>query len=397
MELMEHQLDAIDLLGSGKILYGGVGSGKSATVLAYYMKYEAPRHIFVFTTAKKRDTLEWEREAARFGISTEEHCTVAGMINIDSWNNIGKYLDIEDAFIILDEQRLVGHGVWVKNFLKIAKKNRWVLLSATPGDVWLDYAPVFIANGFYQNMTRFKMEHVVYEPFVKFPKVKRYLNEQKLEVLRNDILVEMPYQSHTQRQINWFDVEYDKELFYKMWKDRWNIYTDKPIKDAAELSRAVRRLVNSDASRLAGVRKMMKMHDRILIFYNFNYELDILRTLGDEIEVKEWNGHRKDPLPTGDKWLYLLQYVSGSEGWNCKVTDAMILYSLPHSYKNFKQAPGRIDRLDTPYEYLYYYIFVSNSITDRGIRRSLGSKKNFNERKFMQEMENLDLCELEEF
>lgn len=383
---MDHQLEAIDELDSGKILWGNVGLGKTMTVLGYYVKKETPRDIYVITTAKKRDTLDWEKEAASFGISTQAYSTLHGILTVDSWNNLHKYNDIEDAFFIFDEQRLVGHGSWVKSFLKIAKKNRWILLSATPGDNWMDYAPVFIANGFYKNMTHFKVEHVVYEPFLKFPKIKRYLGEQKLAMLRNDMLVEMPYTSDTKRYLNYMDVGYDFELFKKVFKDRWHVYENRPIRDVAELFRVMRRVVNSDPSRLEMVRYLMGVHPRLVVFYNFNYELEILRTLRDDIWVLEWNGHQKDYLPDGDKWVYLVQYVAGAEGWNCTSTDAMVLYSLTYSYKTFMQAQGRIDRINTPYSSLYYYILVSNSIVDRAIRASLGSKKNFNERKFMKKI-----------
>jgi len=386
MELMDHQIQAIDELDSGKILWGNVGLGKTMTVLGYYVKKETPRDIYVITTAKKRDSLDWEREAASFGISTQEYCTAHGILTVDSWNNLHKYTDIEDAFFIFDEQRLVGYGTWVKSFLKIAKKNRWVLLSATPGDNWMDYAPVFIANGFYKNITHFKVEHVVYEPFLKFPKIKRYLNEQKLAFLRNDMLVEMPYTSETKRFLNYMDVGYDFETFARVYRDRWNVYENRPIRDVAEMFRVMRKVVNSDPSRLQMVRYLMGVHPRLVIFYNFNYELEILRTLRDDVWVLEWNGHKKDYLPEADNWVYLVQYVAGAEGWNCTSTDAMILYSLCYSYKNFIQAQGRIDRINSLYSSLYYYILVSNSIVDRAIRSSLGSKKSFNERKFMKEI-----------
>ena len=393
MELMEHQLNAIKHLDNGKVLWGGVGSGKSAAVLGYYMQSEQPKDIYVITTAKKRDSLDWEGEAAGFGIGLPGGPSVTGTITVDSWNNIGKYIDHKDAFFIFDEQRLVGSGAWVKAFIKIARSNRWVLLSATPGDIWLDYAPIFIANGYYKNITQFKMEHVLYEPFSKFPKIRMYLNTRKLELLRNEVLVEMPFVRNTKRYLNWTDVDYDAGLFNRVYKDRWNPYEDRPIKDVAEMFRLMRRVVNSDPSRINEIRELMKIHPRLIIFYNFNYELDMLRTLKnqelwkdgpfqDKIDVFEWNGHVKDPVPEGDRWLYLVQYVAGAEAWNCTKTDAMVLYSLTYSFKNFEQAQGRIDRLDTEYTSLYYYLFVSNSIIDKGIKKSLSEKQSFNEQKF---------------
>jgi Helicase conserved C-terminal domain len=383
MELMEHQRRAVDLLDNGRILYGGVGAGKSATVLAYYIEREAPRDIYVITTAKKRDSLDWHGEAARFGIGTTPDCTVAGVLHVESWNNIGNFLGVRDAFFIFDEQRVVGHGSWVRSFLKIVKQNRWVLLSATPGDVWIDYAPVFIANGWYRNITDFKRQHVVYAPYVKFPKIVGYIGERKLEALRNEVLVEMPYINNTERILNYLDVGYDTALWDTAVKKRWNPYEDKPINDVGELFRVMRRIVNSDPSRLEMVRKLMESHGKLIIFYNFNYELEILRSLANVVTVAEWNGHRKQSVPETDKWVYLVQYNSGSEGWNCIETNAMILYSLTYSYKNYIQSQGRIDRVNSIYKTLFYYILTSSSPIDRAVRKSLSNKKSFNERDFL--------------
>ncbi len=388
IELMDHQQQAVDNLGNGKILWGGVGSGKSATVIAYYVKHETPRDIIVITPAKKRNTLDWEGEAALFGISTEREFTRYGTIKVDSWNNIKNYEGCEDAFFVFDEQRVVGTGSWVRSFIKIAKKNRWVLLSATPGDTWLDYAPVFVANGYYKNITEFKREHVLYEPYSKYPKVKGYLGETKLAYLRNEVLVEMPYIRNTTRNLNYLDVSYDELLYKKIVRDRWNVFEDRPLKDIAEMFRVMRRLVNSDPSRFEMVQSLMKVHPRLIIFYNFDYELEILRQLDGAVDVFEYNGHRHDPVPDGERWVYLVQYMAGSEGWNCVSTDAMIMYSLTYSYKNYMQAQGRIDRLNTKFELLYYYILASNSKIDRSVLESLSQKRNFNERKWLREVEN---------
>ncbi len=384
IELMPHQEEAVRNLGNGKVLYGGVGSGKSATVIAYYELKESPKDVYVITTAKKRNSLEWEGEFAGFGISRDPSLSKCGSLVVDSWNNIHKYTEIEDAFFIFDEQRVVGSGTWVRSFLKICRRNHWILLSATPGDNWLDYAPIFIANGFYKNITEFKTRHVVYDAWARFPKVRKYLDEERLWTLRNDILVEMPYVKHTERITNWLDVDYNKEKFDIVLKRRWNPYEDRPIKNVAEMFRLMRRVVNEDPSRLEMVSKLLMCHPRMVVFYTFNYELEALRGLSEHFDVFEYNGHKKDPVPKGDSWVYLVQYTAGAEGWNCTTTDGMILYSLTYSYKIMEQAKGRIDRLNTPYTTLYYYVLTSNSVIDRSIRSALNSKKSFNERKFIE-------------
>lgn len=381
IELMPHQAEALDNLGNGRILYGGVGSGKSATALAYYMKKESPKNVYVITTAKKRDSLEWMGEAAKFGIGCSADSTVGGLLTIDSWNNIGRYEEIRDSFFIFDEQRLVGYGAWVKSFLRIVRHNRWILLSATPGDTWLDYAPVFIANGWYRNITEFKRRHVIYAPYIKFPKITGYIGERELERKRNEILVEMPYVKHTERVINWLEVGYDKALVKDIQKRRWHHIEERPITDVAELWRYTRMVVNSDPSRLDAVRFLLKFHPRLIVFYNFDYELEILRELKKDYVVHEWNGHKHEEVPDTDSWVYLVQYTAGSEGWNCVSTDSMLFYSLTYSYKNFAQAQGRIDRLNTTYNTLYYYVLKSACYTDTANRIALAGKKNFNERK----------------
>lgn len=377
-ELKPHQERALTQLENGNILWGGVGSGKSRVAAAYYEMWHVDKDVYVITTAKKRDSKDWEGEFAKIVVGKEEGATVWGVLTVDSWNNIHKYVDVTNAFFIFDEQRLVGSGTWVKSFLKIAKNNSWILLSATPGDTWLDYIPVFVANGFYKNRTAFKTEHVVYEPFQKFPKVKRYLNEGKLNHFRNQILVHMPFEKHTVRHsVNVF-VEHNEELVQSVIKNRWHIYQNRPIKDIAELYGVVRRVVNSDPSRVRAIESLLEKHPKMVIFYNFNYELEALRRLQSRTDIAEWNGWKHEPIPTTDSWVYLVQYVAGAEGWNCVETDTTLFYSLTYSYKRWEQAHGRIDRLNSPFLNLYYYTLRSKSGMDLVIWRSLISKKNFN-------------------
>lgn len=368
-------------MANGKILWGGVGSGKSRTAVAYYVKNEVPRDVYVITTAKKRDSLDWVHEFSEVAVS-KEATAFGGALVVDSWNNIGKYAEVKDAFFIFDEQRLVGSGHWTRVFIKIAKKNHWILLTATPGDTWLDYIPVFVANGFYKNRTEFKREHVVYNSYSKFPKVDRYVNVGKLVKLRHTLLVEMPMIRHTVRKFTYVDCDYDKDLLDKVLRDRWHVYEERPLRDVAEMFLVMRKVVNSDASRLDAISTLLDCQPRLICFYNFDYELDLLRSLGDCVTVAEWNGHKHEAIPSGDAWLYLVQYSAGAEGWNCTDTDSMAFYSLTYSYKLFHQAQGRIDRLNTPYSLLNYTVLKSKSVIDLAVLRALKSKENFNESGF---------------
>lgn len=430
IKLHPHQREAVAKMHNGCVLWGGVGTGKTMTALAYAMERESDKQVVVVTTAKKRDSFDWQREAAMLGMNSSD-------IQVSSWNKIKEFIGYEDHLFIFDEQRLVGAGAWVKSFYKIAKDNRWILLSATPGDTWSDYAPMFIANGWYENITDFRRQHAVYSTYTTFPKIERWINEGKLQKFRKHLLVEMPMVRHTTRHMHYVDCTYDQDILDMVKKRRWNVYTDEPLVNAAEMYSVLRKVVSTDPSRREALFSLAQEHDKLIVFYNFNYELEILRDICRDLELhykidlppwdlteeelqkwttsqslsqspsktsttssesslsphtsqseqsasggttfgwSEWNGHKHQEIPKTDRWIYLVQYLSGSEGWNCVETDAMAFWSLTYSWKQFNQAQGRIDRLNTPYEDLHYYVLMTDSIAEKPVIRALNQKKDF--------------------
>lgn len=394
--LYDYQYDAVRKMKNGCILNGGVGSGKSRTALYYYFtlcggkidfgtyeKMTRPLDLYIITTARKRDTAEWVLEMTPYLILDDRLYPDTRFV-IDSWNNIAKYKDTVGAFFIFDEDRVIGKGAWVKAFLKIARVNKWVILSATPGDAWVDYIPVFIANGFYRNRTEFTRDHIIYSNYAKWPQIKGYVNERKLYTLRNQILVEMDYERHTRRNHETIWCDYSRIEYKFAQKERWDRFEDKQIETAAALCYCLRRIVNSDASRIEAVKRIMEEKHRAIIFYNYNYELGLLLQAFDNgaYTVAEWNGHVHQEIPNDNNWVYLVQYAAGAEGWNCITTDTIIFYSENYSYRMMEQAAGRIDRVNTPFEELYYYHLKSHAGIDLAIARALERKEDFNQRKF---------------
>ena len=374
-KLYSHQEEALGLLQSGKVLVGGVGSGKSRVGASWALSQADASKIIVITTARKRDSLEWEGEFAALGADFEK-------VTIESWNNVARFADYHDHVFVFDEQRVVGSGAWVESFLKIAKHNQWILLSATPGDTWLDYIPLFIANGYYENRTEFAERHIVWDRFAKYPKVKKYLDEGLLEARRRKILVPMPAERHTRRNRSYIPMEYDKEMYESIAKKRVDPWTGEPYRNAAGVCYGLRKCVNSDRSRVDHIRLVARKRKKLIVFYNFNYERDILLELRDEFNIAEWNGHNHEPIPSTDSWVYLVQYTAGAEGWNCVETDTMVFYSLNYSWKVLEQAEGRIDRINTPFTDLHYFYFFSESGIDSAIRKAVQEKGVFNERIF---------------
>lgn len=396
--LFPYQMDAVKKMRNGCILNGGVGSGKSRTGLYYYFKEQGgsidpdyipmrePKDLYIITTAMKRDTYEWLKELENYKMSVDpSRSQYKNKVVVDSWQVITKYENVENAFFIFDEDRVTGFGVWVKAFLKIAKKNDWIILSATPGDTWEQYIPVFIANGFYKNKTEFAREHIIYSRFTKYPKIDRYVNQGRLIRLRNRILIDMDFDRKTEAHHEDIFCKYDVFKYKEVTKTRWDPYKNEPIQQASGLCYILRRIVNEDESRQKALLDLYKDHPRMIIFYNFDYELEILKNLnyGEDVEIGEWNGHKHQPVPFNRKWVYLVQYTAGCEGWNCIETDTMVFYSQNYSYKVMAQASGRIDRLNTSYRDLYYYHLKSRSGIDLAIARAVNEKKTFNETRWV--------------
>lgn len=410
VELYDYQLKALEKMKDGCILCGIPGSGKSRTALAYYYTQmggrleddyhlsasflsdhdcKQPLDLYIITTAKKRDDQDWESEMTPFLMSSmPEFNTIGNKIFIDSWNNIKKYAEVRNAFFIFDEQRVVGYGTWAKSFIKIARNNRWILLSATPGDVWKDYIAVFIANGFYKNKSDFERQHVIFSRFKNYPSYQKYINVGILTKHRNDILIPMHFQKRTKTHTSIVMAEYDPVEYKNMFKYRFNVETGEPFQNAGELCYALRKLVNSDISRQIKFLEILEEHPKVVVFYNYDYELEILRELlrGADVPFSEWNGHKHEIIPKGETWAYLVQYTAGSEGWNCIATDTTIFFSQSYSYKAMIQARGRIDRLNTPYTDLYYFTLKTNAPIDIAIGQALRRKEKFNADAFVGEM-----------
>ena len=396
--LYDYQMDAVNRMKNGCILNGGVGSGKSRTGLYYYFKEQGgsinpdyvpmknPRDLYIITTAMKRDSLEWEGELAYFLLSKDPELNYyTNKVVIDSWNNIQKYKNVNGAFFIFDEDRVTGKGKWVKAFLNIARKNKWIILSATPGDTWEQYIPVFVANGFYKNKTEFSREHIIYSRFTKYPKIDRYIGTGKLIRLRNQILIDMDFSRKTIAHHEDIYVKYAVMKYKDAMRTRWDPFKNEPIQQASGLCYVLRRIVNEDESRQVALLEIFEKHPKIIIFYNFDYELNILKGsyYGNDCEIAEWNGHEHQLIPQSKKWVYLVQYAAGCEGWNCIRTDTIVFYSQNYSYKVLAQASGRIDRLNTPFRDLYYYHLKTRSGIDLAISKALSEKKQFNENRWV--------------
>lgn len=404
VNLRQFQHECVQALRSGKVLAAGVGAGKSIMALYWYVtkcctvrtSHNANGELFqimpgspdlvIITTAKKRDNHEWDDELYRYALHQGENSKKMGRVHvtIDSWNNITKYVDTSAVFIF-DEQRAIGSGAWSKAFVRIARRNPWVMLSATPADTWSDWCPIFVADGFYRNRTEFFRRHAVYSRYTKYPRIDRWIDEDYLNRCRDRVLVTCEVPRETERVVHQLTCAYDKETVRKAMKTRWNPETEEPFLNATELCFYLRRVIDTDPTRLSYAAHVVRDHRKVIIFYTLRAELEQILKLEEVtgVPVYQYNGGRHDDLPQGNSWVYAVQFQAGSEGWNCTSCNTVLYWSLPYSYKQAEQAAGRIDRLDTSYKTLNYYIMRSFAPLDLGIIRALRNKENFNASGFL--------------
>lgn len=374
-KLRPAQRDAVDRMHDGCVLLGRTGSGKTMTALGYWLKVHAQQDLYVVTTPAKRDAMEWEGDSAKLGQYLPPERVV-------SWNKIKDFEYLESAFVVFDEQRVSGSGKWVKSFLKIAKRNDWILLSATPGDVWIDWLPLFIANGFYRTRTQFTDRHVIWDPHTRYPRIKRYIEEDRLERCQEAICVYLASPNPISRMVHDELVSYDSRKYAEVTRKRWNPFEVRPMMDAGELCRVQRRIVLENVCREEALERLLKGHPRALVFYSYNYELEAIKAVCERLgrSYGQRNGHRHDPVPVSkEPWVYIVQYQS-ADAWNCISTNIAILYSLPYSWRQQEQAMGRIDRMNTPFDELHYYRLMTDSTIDNAILACLDRKETFNER-----------------
>lgn len=406
VELRDFQKDCVAQLRSGKVLAAGVGAGKSVMALYWYVSTQCRTRrsrnqvgelfrilkgspdLVVITTAKKRDSGEWSEEFARFALKEGVNHGMGGVtVTVDSWNNIGKYVDADrNTVFIFDEQRAIGHGAWSKAFVRIARSHPWIMLSATPADDWKDWCPVMVADGFYRNRTDFFRRHAIYSRYTTYPKITSWYDTHQLEVVRDRILVTCEVPRQTERHDIELGTGYNKTAVKTMMKERVDPETGEPFMNASQLCYAIRKVVNCDPSRMDMARDVFEDHGRVIVFYSLRAELELIHMaagMAGISEVGAYNGSTHDEVPTGNRWVYAVQYNAGAEGWNCTTCNTILFWDLPYSYRQLEQAKGRIDRLNTPYRNLFYYSMTSNAKIDLAIKRALRLKKDFNAAAFM--------------
>ena len=191
----------------------------------------------------------------------------------------------------------------------------------------------------------------------------------------------MHFERKTKRHRQFIPSNYDTNLYEKVMRDRWNVFEDKPIENGSEFLQLLRKIVAMDEDRIFNAKFLMDIHDRLIIFYNYNYERDVLIQIAKDLgkQYWEWNGHAHQEVPNKEKWLYIVQYTAGAEGWNCISTNVILFYSMNYSFKIVEQAEGRIDRLNTSYNDLEYYFLTSESQIEKDIFKAVQTKQKFNE------------------
>ena len=120
--------------------------------------------------------------------------------------------------------------------------------------------------------------------------------------------------------------------------------------------------------------------DRLLVFYNFNNELEILKNIAIKLEkpISEFNGEVKNlsNYENEENSVTFIQYQAGSMGLNLQKANKIIYFTLTETSELFEQSKKRIHRIGQEKTCFYYLLICENSI-EESILKSLEIKKDF--------------------
>lgn len=146
---------------------------------------------------------------------------------------------------------------------------------------------------------------------------------------------------------------------------------------------ASRQLCNSKDKQQAFIDLINSINDRVVVFYNFDSELDTLKTLVKDRPIAEVNGHTNTEqiYHDNDNCVLFVQYQAGARGLNLQDGNKIIYYSLTLSSDLFEQSKKRIHRIGTKYPCFYWILQTKDSV-EESIYKSLNRQEDYNEELF---------------
>lgn len=392
-------------MGLGKTIIGSIkATSYKIPILIISPKSVCPQWLEHFK--------EWHKEYKGYNLTNkkgleafinDDNKLKVGVINYDLCYRREELLKLQNYTLILDESHTISNSKSkrTKSIMKL-KFDNVLLLSGTPASN-SEYMKLYsqlkllglnmnkkdyedrYGNWFTMEMNGIKFRVLSKKhPYKHVDELKNKMYNLGCRFKKTDEVIELP----EQRFIN---VWVQPSKYYKTFvKDGYVDCGDSEYISSSPATDMLyaRQLCNSK-EKLEMVRTLIEgTEDRVIIFYNFNCELELLQQLVQKLKrpISYVNGSVKNLncYNNNSDSVTLVQYQSGSSGVNLQKASKMIYYSPPIKSDFFEQSKKRIHRIGQDNKCTYWKLITNNSI-ELNIYNTLAKKQDYTEELFKHE------------
>lgn len=343
--------------------------------------------------------MKWQSENI---VPIEQIVPIIGIINYDLAFRRAELGKLTDFTLMLDESSLIQHKTTQRSkfVLNKLKPKNVILLSGTPSsgkyeNLWTQCKLLgydISEELFLKQYVNFKnidtdvgIKKIVDKdnPYKNFERLKRKLADFGAVFMKTEEVMDLPEQNFIIKKSS------KSKVYTKFMKKSIVEFDGVTLVGDTRLTKRLysRQLCGMyNEERYSMIKELLEStNDRMVIFYNFNAELEQLKVICEELDkpISQVNGSVKDldNFENIDNTVLLVQYQAGAMGLNLQKANKIIYFSLTESSDLFEQSKKRIHRIGTTQPCFYYILMCENSV-EEDIYKSLLLKQDYNDALF---------------
>ena len=414
MKLFDYQEKALALTSDkdNSAFYYDMGLGKTFIGSERLRLYGERVNIVVCQKSKIKDWCEHFKEHytdyAVFDLTNKKDMQAfmiypiykcIGIINYELAYRREELRQLKDFTMMLDESSMIKNETAKRTkFILSLKPSHTILLSGTPTDGKYEflYSQLRLLGwkitktAYYNRYIKTELRSYggpmfrVVTGYKNVSELKAKLKEYGAVFAKAEEVIKLPEKK--------FIKEYStvSSDYKKFMKDRVIKIDDKELTGDSTLSKRLYARMLCSAYSKDKIARLIDLvnstSDRVIIFYNFNTELEVLRKVLFDRPISIVNGQVKDlkEYENNDNSVTLIQYQAGAMGLNLQKANRIIYFSLPERSELFEQSKARICRIGQEKQ-CYYHIMMCHKSVEEKIYECLLMRKDYTDELFRKE------------
>lgn len=414
MKLFDYQEKALALTSDkdNSAFYYDMGLGKTFIGSERLRLYGERVNIIVCQKSKIKDWCEHFKEHytdyAVFDLTDKKDMQAfmiypiykcIGIINYELAYRRAELRQLKDFTMMLDESSMIKNETAKRTkFILSLKPSHTILLSGTPTDGKYEflYSQLRLLGwkitktAYYNRYIKTELRSYggptfrVVTGYKNVSELKAKLKEYGAVFAKAEEVIKLPEKK--------FIKEYStvSSDYKKFMKDRVIKIDDKELTGDSTLSKRLYARMLCSAYSKDKISRLIDLvnstSDRVIIFYNFNTELEALRKVLFDRPISIVNGQIKDlkAYENNDNSVTLIQYQAGAMGLNLQKANRIIYFSLPERSELFEQSKARICRIGQEKQ-CYYHIMMCHKSVEEKIYECLLMRKDYTDELFRKE------------